>query len=162
MAWAVEQLDVQDGDRVLEFGCGRGVAVGLVCQRGGRVTALDRSPTAVAPARARNAAWVDAGLATVERIELARFEAAPASFDKAFGINVNVFWTGQADAELAVLARVLRPGGTLLLVYSSPSPDGAHDLASTVVANLARHGFATGVVPSPHPALGGIAGHLGP
>lgn len=86
---------------------------------------------------------------TFEQTDLAHVRGHDAAFDKAFAVNVNLFWTGAADAELTTLCRVLRPGGRLLLVYEGPG--GTRDVSPTIVANLARHGFTAEVVA--HPAV---------
>lgn len=166
VAWAVDLLDVQPGDRILELGCGPGVAAALVCERlaagggAGRMTAIDRSPVAVARTRTRNAACLDAGRLTVEHVELARFEAGPETFDKAFALNVNAFWTGAADRELAVLSRVLRRGGVVHLVYGAPEPGGTPSLEMKVAANLEHHWFVPEVRHHPGGALIDISGQL--
>jgi SAM-dependent methyltransferase len=151
-AWAVEQLDPQPGDRILEIGCGPGVAAALVCERlggGGRLTAIDRSATAVERTRRR----LGSGPATVEQTDLAGFDAPASSFDKAFAVNVNVFWTGPAEAELEVLRTVVRPGGVIALVYEGPPSGGGRDVAPTVAAALGRIGCATGVARDPGGSL---------
>ncbi|HUG83628.1 MAG TPA: methyltransferase domain-containing protein, partial [Euzebya sp.] len=54
--WAVQLLDVSAEDRVLEIGCGAGVAVRLIADRlshGGEITAIDRSATAIRRTRGR-------------------------------------------------------------------------------------------------------------
>jgi len=162
ITWAVELLDVGPDDRVLELGCGPGVAVALVAERldGGCITAIDRSAVAIERASARNAAHVAAGRAELRRTDLAGFDGAPNAYDKAFAVNVNAFWTGAADAESATLARVLRPGGTLWLVYEGPTPGSAPDVGPTVAANLQRHGFVTKVTPEPDAGSVAIRGQL--
>jgi protein-L-isoaspartate O-methyltransferase len=157
-AWAVDLVDPQPGDRVLEVGCGPGVAAALVCDRlvDGRLTAIDRSATAVERTRRR----LGAGRATVEQSDLAGFDAPASSFDKAFAVNVNVFWTGPADAELAVLRSVLRRGGVIRLVYGGPPSGGGRDVAPTVTAALGRIGCATGVARDPSGSLLCVTGTI--
>jgi protein-L-isoaspartate O-methyltransferase len=151
-AWAVERLDPRPGERVLEIGCGPGVAAALVCERlgdAGRLTAIDRSATAVERTRRR----LGAVHAVVEQTDLAGFDAPAGSFDKAFAVNVNVFWTGRAEAELEVLRAVVRPGGVIALVYEGPPSGGGRDVAPTVAAALGRIGCATGVARDPSGSL---------
>jgi SAM-dependent methyltransferase len=138
----VTQLAPQSTDHVLEIGCGTGVAAALLCERlvEGRLTAIDRSTAMVAAARRRLRACVTAGRAVIRRLALAEADFPPASFDRALAVNVNVFWLGPA-AELAVLQRVLRPGGLLCLVYQPPSPAQASAMAGSCAAYLRTHGF---------------------
>ncbi|WP_331766646.1 hypothetical protein [Embleya sp. NBC_00896] len=47
LRWTVRLAGVRPDDQVLEIGCGRGVAIALVCEllgAQGRVVGLDRSP----------------------------------------------------------------------------------------------------------------------
>lgn len=161
IAWAVELLDVGPDDRILEVGCGPGLAVSLVADRleGGRVTAVDRSAVAVERTLARNAHHVAAGRAEVHRRELAAIDAEPSRFDKALAVDVNVFWTHPADAECAVLARVLRPGGSVWLVFGGPGDGPVRDVGPRVAAALGRHGLTTEVVRHATGSMVCVVGH---
>ncbi|MFC5139728.1 methyltransferase [Actinomycetospora rhizophila] len=137
---AVELVDPAPDARVLEVGCGRGVAAALLLDRlpRGRYTGLDRSATATAATAARLAGRAFA----VHTTPLALHRAEPA--DVALAINVNAFWTGPARAELAVLADALWPDGVLHLVYGS---DGGAAPRTDVVDRLRDHLTAGGFVP---------------
>jgi len=148
ISWAVEQLDVQPTDRLLEIGSGRGVAVELICRQldGGHVVALDRSAKATDAAAQRNARYAAAGSASFEAISVEDAELGEAQFDKVFAINVNLFWTRSASLELAAVKRALVPSGRLYLFYEPPSAGRAVDIAERVVPRLDAAGFGTQVV----------------
>jgi SAM-dependent methyltransferase len=146
LRWAVRLLDPQPGERILEVGCGPGVAAALVCARltGGLLVATDRSATAVERTSRRNAGHVDAGRLVVVQAALADLPAPDEPFariDKAFCVNVNLFWTGPAERELAVLRRALRPGGTLHVLFGAGGPTSGERVLSPVSAALREHGF---------------------
>jgi cyclopropane fatty-acyl-phospholipid synthase-like methyltransferase len=164
IAWAVELLDVQPDDRVLEVGCGRGVAASLICQRlrSGRLVGLDRSATAITAARALAAACIEAGTASFLTGALAAVApAALGRFDKVLAVNVNLFWTKAAPVELQVVADLLEPGGRLQLVYEPPSADRVPSIRDRVLAGLSDAGYRTRWVTrsTGSAELLGISGH---
>jgi ubiquinone/menaquinone biosynthesis C-methylase UbiE len=114
----VDRLDVQPGDRVLEIGCGHGVAATMVCERleTGRLTAIDRSRKMIAAAAGRNAAHVEAGRAEVLVATLEDLDLGDRRFDKVFAVRVGLFHREPARAR-ALAERWLAPGGTLLAVF---------------------------------------------
>ncbi|MEW5930562.1 MAG: methyltransferase domain-containing protein [Gemmatimonadota bacterium] len=141
LQWAVDVLGVRPGERVLEVGCGRGVAIELLCERSDAalVVGIDRSPAAVAAAEARNSEHIAAGRARLLHAALAEADFDE-RFDRVFAVNVNVFWLGPAK-ELAVVRRVLAPGGRLFLFYEPPSPAQLERAAQACAAFLREHGF---------------------
>lgn len=146
--WAVDLLDIHSDQRILEIGCGPGVAAGLVAVRltTGHLVAIDRSATAISRAAARNTAHVDAGRLTLVTTDLAGCEHTGPRFDTIFAMNVNAFWTGPADREWAAIDKLLRPGGSLFLFYGYGPNDPAttcRDIAGVLHTRLTNLGYTT-------------------
>src|SRR5437867_904576 len=83
LLWAVEVLNVEPADRILEVGCGHGVAVSLVCDRldNGRITAVDRSPKMIDAAEKRNREH--AGKVRFVTTSIERADLGDEAYDKA-------------------------------------------------------------------------------
>lgn len=124
---AVDSLDLRTDARVLEVGCGTGVAAELLCRRvpDGHVTALDRSATAVAHAERRLARWMDAGVVDVAERDLVGFHGDGRPYDVVLAINVNAFWTHPAGEEVARLDELLADDGEVHLWFEAPPGGGA-------------------------------------
>ena len=118
----VEQLGIGSEDRVLEIGCGQGVAATFVCERlqGGALTAVDRSSKMIAAARRRNAGYVEAGKAEFIVSTLEEVDLGERRFDRIFAVRVGLFHREPARAhELA--ARWLAPGGSVHSFFDPPA-----------------------------------------
>jgi cyclopropane fatty-acyl-phospholipid synthase-like methyltransferase len=141
--WAVETLAVEPSDRLLEIGGGPGVAASLVCECLDRGTLLliDRSATAIEHTRRRSPEHIASGQLALETIDVTHFDPGKARFDKAFAVNVNVFWTTPATEELARIRRALEHDGRLFLFYETPSIARARQTIRRVVDGLRANGF---------------------
>ncbi|HEX2133692.1 MAG TPA: methyltransferase domain-containing protein [Actinophytocola sp.] len=138
--WAVDVVAPRPEERLLEIGCGPGVAAALVCDRltTGHLLAIDRSPTAVARTTARNAAHVAAHRLEVRESTLAGVRAS--NLDKAFSVNVNVFWTTDAVPELTALRHALRLGGELFVLYGT-GPTATDRVTPVIAKAMVANGF---------------------
>jgi ubiquinone/menaquinone biosynthesis C-methylase UbiE len=117
----VQELDIQPDDRVLEIGCGHGIAATLVCEQldQGRLTAVDRSQKMVDAATVRNAAHVEAGRAEFLVASLEDMDLGERRFDKVFAVRVGLFHR-EPERARRLVEPWLAPGGVIRAVYDSP------------------------------------------
>ena len=117
----VEQLGVRPEDRVLEVGCGHGVAATLVCERleDGRLTAIDRSPKMIAAAAKRNAAFVEAGKAEFLLADLENLDLGDRRFDLVFAVRVASF-DREPERAKELVEPWLAPGGRVFSFFDRP------------------------------------------
>jgi len=143
--WAVDALEVRPADRLLEVGCGHGVAVSLVCERltTGTITAIDRSPKMIEMATRRNREHVDAGRAVLRAVALEEADLGDRSFDKVFAFNVAPFWL-QPEAALATVAKHLAPEGAIYVFWDArhSAPGRARDLGKELTDRLRVGGLS--------------------
>jgi SAM-dependent methyltransferase len=112
----VDRLDPRPGDRVLEIGCGHGVAATYVLERGARLTGIDRSPKMVAAAARRNAAYVADGTAEFLVAELEDLDLGERRFEAIFAVRVGLFHR-EPERARRLAGRWLARGGRLVSEY---------------------------------------------
>lgn len=158
--WAVDVMDIQPSDQVLEIGCGAGQAAGLVASRldKGKILAIDRAEAAVDRTKRRNAAHVASGRLAVRHIDLATLRVPIKRLDKAFAIDVNLFWVRDCKDEVALLHERVLPGGSVNLFFDTSRPEQVPDIISKTAEALTQGGFRVYIATSDKPPVVGIIG----
>ncbi len=171
LAW-VDDLGLPGESRVLDVGCGAGLAAAALAQRGLRVQASDAAPAMVDLAR-RHAEktgvsdHVEFRTADVHKLP---FEAA--SFDLVVALGV-IPWLHSPYDAMKEIARVTRPGGSVILTCDNqkrlnyildprfnPRLARPREAIKRVFRRVNRLATPVGVVPSLH-SPGEVDGLLG-
>jgi trans-aconitate methyltransferase len=98
---ALDLLDPQPGERILDIGCGEGTLTKRIAERGATVTGIDDSLDMI---RAAHANGVDALVVDASDMQFDE------EFDAAFS-NAALHWMPQKDAVASGIFRALKPGG---------------------------------------------------
>lgn len=102
LGWAaLELLDPQRGERILDVGCGEGTLTRKIIERGATVLGIDNSSEMIAAARANG---IDAVLMAAEDIPFS------SEFDAAFS-NATLHWVLEKEQAARAIFRALRAGG---------------------------------------------------
>jgi ubiquinone/menaquinone biosynthesis C-methylase UbiE len=117
----VDELEFAPDARVLEIGCGHGVAATFVCERlaAGTLTAIDRSAKMIDAAAKRNAEHVAAGRAEFLVRELEDLDLGDRRFDLVFAVRVGLFHR-EPDRARAAVEPYLAPGGSIRSFFDPP------------------------------------------
>lgn len=154
---AIDALDVQSHDHVLDVGCGHGRSLTVLAQRAskGRVAGADPSELMAEIAVERNRELVKTRRVDVALASANALPFPDAAFDKVLCVHVIYFWQSLDDG-FREIARVLKPGGRLALVFRTNADEAAvqsfpaevyrfRSFADVVTA-LEEQGFAVGPV----------------
>jgi SAM-dependent methyltransferase len=180
--WAIELLDPQPGERVLEIGPAHGALVERMDRAVPdlRFGAVDPSPDMVRLTMKRNRELVDSDRLDVREGRVSGIPFEDASFDRIVSTHTIYFWP-DIESDLREVLRVLRPGGRLVIGFRATQNDmgewcmarnGGNDVPSdmTVVGlrekcalaglvNLkAKLRHLTGRGPMTTPTLGAVVG----
>lgn len=128
IARAVAALPLRPGLRVLEIGCGPGVAareVARIVGPSGFILGIDRSATAIAQAQRGSADEIAAGRLAFRTVSAEAFALLPdeAPFDFAFALRVGALDGRHPAAGALALPRIaaaLVPGGRLFIDAGDP------------------------------------------
>jgi SAM-dependent methyltransferase len=125
-ALAIEALEIEANDIILELGFGPGHAIKTMAAMaaGGRIHGVDRSSVMFAQAVARNRTAIRSGRVLLHQCSFDELPLRDASIDKILAVNVIYFWTN-AGPILREARRVLRPGG-IMTIYATDAATMRH------------------------------------
>lgn len=114
----MDALGIDPGDRVLDLGCGHGRSLAELAARAsaGDVVGADPSELMVEIASRRNRALIKANRVEIVPASVESLPFPDDCFDKVLCVHVLYFWK-DLDASMREIARVLKPGGRLGLLF---------------------------------------------
>jgi len=117
---AVQALDIQPNDHILEVGFGGGVALYKILKniRGGFVAGIDYSPDMVKRGKRKFQKSIASGKITLVEGNVTSIPFDDVSFDKVYTINTIYFWP-DPTAGLKEILRVLKRGGQLVVGFGA-------------------------------------------
>lgn len=117
---AIDALDIQPTDHVLDIGCGHGRSLAALAARAPRGCAVGADPSDLMAEIAveRNRKPVKAGRVKVVVATASDLPFPDNTFDKALCVHVVYFWK-DLQSSLREMARVLKPEAKLALVFRS-------------------------------------------
>lgn len=122
----IAALDLQEGSKVLDIGCGHGRGFELILDEigGGKAVGIDPSATMIDIAKARNAKAVERGNAEFVVSNVEKLPFTDNEFDSALCVHVIYFWRDISTA-LNEISRVIKPNGKFALLFHSAANEKA-------------------------------------
>ena len=144
--WTVELLAIQPVHRILEIGCGPGIALKTCAEKapGAYVVGIDHSEVMVSQASKRLAGEIKAGRADVRLVGLFDGSLDAETYDRVYSLNVFQFFLDMEEGFRRV-HECLVSGGKVATTYQprskNPTRGNALEMAASIEKTMKAVGF---------------------
>ncbi|HEX5236067.1 MAG TPA: class I SAM-dependent methyltransferase [Silvibacterium sp.] len=118
--WGLEHVKVERNFTILDIGCGGGRTIqklaGLAPD--GRIYGIDYAKGSVAASRAKNKQLVKAGRVEITQASVSQMPFPENIFDLVTAVETQYYWPDLVN-DMQQILRVLKPGGTLVVIAES-------------------------------------------
>jgi SAM-dependent methyltransferase len=141
--WGLGHVRVGKSFAVLDVGCGGGRTIQKLAALAaeGSVSGVDYSVGSVDASRQLNAALIAAGRVHVQQASVSRLPFPDGSFDLVTAVETHYYWPNLVE-DLRETLRVVKPGGTLIIVAESYKR-GRYDIVPQLVMRSLRAAHLT-------------------
>ena len=131
--WGLSHISIENERSILDVGCGGGRTVSKLAAIAtqGKVYGVDYSDESVAATKRTNAQWIDRGRVEVRHGSVSQLSFPDNIFDLVTAVETH-FWWPNLPGDMREIFRVLKPGGTLILIAE------IYKGANTTTAKLAE------------------------
>ncbi|HYL63040.1 MAG TPA: class I SAM-dependent methyltransferase [Candidatus Methylomirabilis sp.] len=135
--WGLQHVKIDKNFTLLDVGCGGGRTIQKLAAVAteGKVYGVDYAEGSVAASRSKNAQAIHAGRVKIKQASVSQLPFADNKFDLATAIETQYYWPDLPNDMQEVL-RVLKPGGTLLIIAESYKGGSNHKLYAPVMKLL--------------------------
>jgi SAM-dependent methyltransferase len=118
--WGLTHARVEPGFTILDVGCGGGRTIGKLAAMApqGRVIGVDVASGSVDAANLTNARLVAEGRVAIHQAPVSTLPFPDGQFDLVTAVETQYYWP-DLPADMREIRRVLKPGGTLVVIVES-------------------------------------------
>ena len=118
--WGLQHIVIGKSDTILDIGCGGGRTIAKLAKIAseGTVHGIDYSEASVAVSRRTNKRSIRAGRVEVQQGSVSQLPFPDDKFDLVTAVETHYYWP-DLPADMREIRRVLKPGGTLILIVEA-------------------------------------------
>jgi ubiquinone/menaquinone biosynthesis C-methylase UbiE len=154
--WGLQHVEIGKRLTILDVGCGGGKTIRKIAKIAseGRVLGVDYATASIATSRSANRPEIERGRVAICHATVSQLPFHDNSFDLVTAVETFYYWPDRV-ADLREVKRVLKPGGTLVIIAETYKRSRI-DFASSLIMKMIR---ATYLTISEHQALFEAAGY---
>jgi ubiquinone/menaquinone biosynthesis C-methylase UbiE len=135
--WGLQHARIANDFHILDVGCGGGRTIEKLAALApqGKVSGVDYAKGSIAASRSRNRKLITDGHVAIEEASVSRLPFAENTFDLVTAVETQYYWP-DLPHDMREILRVLKPGGTLLVIAESYKKGSTNALQRPVMKLL--------------------------